>query len=241
MQSFLKWLFQKSKSINESYKPSAIRAFYYALDFDRTIAFDRACAHDLDRILTFDHAIILGLDHRLARDLTRTHNRNYDHIVVLDLNIALALTLSLALISALDHALAFALDRALDRALSRSHALAFELNLGLAHKLQQLRIALPTMHSWENFHHWWHVRGKQWVEQLHQMIIKHCNIDHDWHFTDEQKQQLEGYYNANKFLVELMNIEGAISTGIRTQIEDMLFLPWEELQLQRPDLYRELH
>jgi len=63
---------------------------------------------------------------------------------------------------------------------------------------------------------------------------------HDWQFTDEQKLQLQRYYDANKFLVELMQIDGAVSDKVRAEIEDTLLLPWSELQRRQPGTYRDL-
>ena len=87
-------------------------------------------------------------------------------------------------------------------------------------------MALPASNNWKSFHQWWQANGSRWVEQLRQVTIKHQNIGHDWQFTDEQKQQLKRYYDVNKFLVDLMKIEGAISEDVHAKIEDTLLLPW---------------
>ena len=71
-------------------------------------------------------------------------------------------------------------------------------------------------------------------------MIEYLNIGHDWQFTDEQKRQLERYYDANKFLVDLMKIEGAVSDDVRAEIEDTLLLPWAELHRLHPELYPDL-
>ena len=92
-------------------------------------------------------------------------------------------------------------------------------------KLQQLKKALPSSDR------------TKWVEQLREVMIEHRNIGHDWQFTDEEKQQLERYYNANKFLVDLIKVEGAVSEDFRTKIEDTLLLPWTELQRRSPEVY----
>ncbi|MBF2049925.1 MAG: hypothetical protein IGS54_21580 [Elainella sp. C42_A2020_010] len=69
------------------------------------------------------------------------------------------------------------------------------------------------------------------------MIIQHRNIGHDWQLTAQQKQQLERYYDANRFLVDLIKIKGAVSDSVRAEIEDSLLLPWEELQRRYPETY----
>ena len=37
-----------------------------------------------------------------------------------------------------------------------------------------------------------------------------------------------------------MNIEGAVSDDVRTELEDMLLLPWAELQRRQLELYPDL-
>ena len=71
-------------------------------------------------------------------------------------------------------------------------------------------------------------------------MIEHRNINHDWKLTREQKQQIQPYYKANKFLVNLMKIKGAVSEECRAEIEEGLLLPWAELQRRQPHLYGEL-
>jgi len=75
------------------------------------------------------------------------------------------------------------------------------------------------------------------LEHLRQMLIQHRNIGHDWQFNEQQKRQLQRYYDANRFLVKLMKVEGAVSEDVREEIEDTLLLPWEELQRRQPDVY----
>ncbi|HHP7243594.1 MAG TPA: NACHT C-terminal helical domain 2-containing protein [Elainellaceae cyanobacterium] len=85
------------------------------------------------------------------------------------------------------------------------------------------------------------------MEQLRQVMIEHRNIGHNWQFTKKQKQQLQSYYCANKFLVDLIDIEGdlidiegAVSNDVRAEIEDTLLLPWSELQRRQPEIYGDL-
>jgi len=54
-------------------------------------------------------------------------------------------------------------------------------------------------------------------------ILRNCG--HDWQFTVQQKEQLQRYYAANKFLIECMYQPGAVNETVRGEIEDNLFLP----------------
>lgn len=232
-----------------------------ALDLDHDLALARALALDLDR----DLALVYNLD--LAYDLARTHARAraltlgralaLDCALNLDRARARALTLDLDLAHALVRALALALDlaRALDLAHARTLALDLARTLDLAldlartlaltrypeiaKQLEQLRatLSLVSLENWHNFQQWWQANGSQWTEQLRQVMIEHRNIGHDWQFDQTQKQQLQRYYDANKFLVELMKIQRAVSDHVRTELEDTLLLPMEELQHRQPGIY----
>jgi hypothetical protein len=104
-------------------------------------------------------------------------------------------------------------------------------------ELGQLRAALPLPNKeWFLFEQW-AAKRKQWQKQLRLVMIKHRAIGHDWQFNKQQQQQLQHYYDANRFLVNLMQIEGAVSQEVRVEIEDSLLLPWEELQHRQPGVY----
>ncbi|MBI4783507.1 MAG: NACHT domain-containing protein [Oscillatoriophycideae cyanobacterium NC_groundwater_1537_Pr4_S-0.65um_50_18] len=234
LQTILVWVLEKSEFVRAHYRPAAIRACYFALDLER--AFDRDRAFDLD----LDHAL------ELARALDRTLNRTLDCALDLDLDLALtfdrARTLARNRDLALDRtfdldcdrARAFALDRAFDRAL----ALALARDSELKNKLDQLRRTLVQSYAdGRDFQQWWQANGTEWTRQLRQVMIQHRNIGHNWNLTNDLKRQLQSYYNANRFLVELIKIEGAVSNSVRAEIEDSLLLPWEELQRRHPETY----
>jgi len=241
---FLTWVFQKAQAIQTDHKLAAIRAFYFTLVRARALdlTIDRARARALDLALALD--LVRTIDLSLALDL----DLDLDLTLDLDLDVAVTLAPDLALDLALTRALVFDLDLALDlaltRALERTFDLALDLDFALdlyrdynhiqklINQLEQLRTDLSK--DLKESLRWNRI---QWAEQLRQAMIEHRNIGHDWQFTSVQKQQLQRYYNANKFLVELMNIEGAVSNDVRAKIEDMLLLPWDELQRRQPEIY----
>lgn len=212
LQKFLIWVLEKSGSISANHKFAAIHRFYFSLASFTTANLDRALHH----VLTLIH------DHNLDRDIKRDidRERKRDRALALDH----ALTKALVHALTLDHALTKTLDRALDLTLDSE----------LTNRLEKLREVLPTL-STENqdFLQWWQANGNRWSEQLRQVMMEHRNIGYDWQFSDAQKQQLQRYYDANEFLVDLMGIEGAVSNTIRSEIEDTLLLPWEELQCRQ--------
>jgi len=254
---FLTWSFQKAVSVHADYEPAALRAIYFArtrahaLDLGLARALDLARAFDFSRALNpaFDFALDFTLDLALdlalslactcSGDLTLDLNLalDLDHDLALDLNLVLDLDLAFDRALALDSdfALALAHDFALDSDLAHNRDLAR--NSDFALRLERLRKELPSPEDRQHFQQWWQTQGQQWVEHLRHAMIEHRNIGHNWQFSDQQKQQLQRYYDANHFLVKLMQIYGAVSYEVKTEIEDSLLLPWDELQRRYPEIY----
>ncbi|MEO1209487.1 MAG: NACHT domain-containing protein [Cyanobacteria bacterium J06638_20] len=197
-------------------------------DVDHDLALVCKLARNLAR------ACDLNLDLNLTRDLDLDLDLacNSDGDLDLDLDRDLALTRALKL----TRDLAFTRDLDLDLALALTHAQTLTLSPDLITRLHQLKNKLPTS---KEIRRWWPLHGAQWAQQLQQVMIAYRNIGHDWQFTQHQ-QQLQRYYEANQFLVNLMKIEGAVSEECRTEIEDGLLLPLAELQRRQPHLYGEL-
>ena len=215
LQQFLMWVQQKSSAVEVPYRPTAVRAFYFALalalalDLDLDLDLDLALALALDRTLDID--LDLALDLALARALALAHSRS------LDLDLALDLALARAL--------------ALDRALARARALSLALDSELQRRLRELKNQRPDT-SWknrENFKQWWRSNGKTWTEQLRSLMIGHRSIGHNWQFTDGQKQLLQQYYDANKLLVGCLNSDCYVSRSVRGAIESTFLLAIEEM------------
>lgn len=118
-------------------------------------------------------------------------------------------------------------------ALALAVALTHTLDPELAKKLQKLREQLPqdlSKHNFESFKRWWRSNGQQWIQALRQSMIDHRKISRDWQFTEPQRQALQQDYHANKFLVELLKLEGAVSEEVRREIEDNLLLPIDRVE-----------
>jgi predicted NACHT family NTPase len=78
--------------------------------------------------------------------------------------------------------------------------------------------------------------GDAWIEQLRPVIIKHRNIGQDWQFSHEQKEMLEQYYDANKFLVDCLNSGCVVSDEVREEIEETLLLPIAEIEKRQQQM-----
>jgi predicted NACHT family NTPase len=161
LKQYLQWVNEKSLSIQASYKPAAVRAFYFSLTLDR----DR----DLDRDRALDRALDLDRDPELKRELQQVFDRLPD----------------------------------------------------------------TSSKNQNNFKKWWQTNGSQWQEDLRQIMIKYRNIGHDWQFTDQQKQLLQQYYDANLLLVECLNSDCYVSRSVREEIEGTILLLIEEIEKRR--------
>jgi predicted NACHT family NTPase len=99
----------------------------------------------------------------------------------------------LLLESAIDSSSDFA--HAYARADALSNALTIVL-VGLQRFLQQLKDQLPdSKRARERCQQWWKTNHVAWSERLREAIAFHRNIQHQWHFSPEQQQVLQRYYD----------------------------------------------
>ncbi|NER19191.1 MAG: NACHT domain-containing NTPase [Symploca sp. SIO1C2] len=195
IQEFLSWVNQQSNSSDVSYKPAAVRAFYFSVSF----------GGDRDFYLSLS----LNLDPRFCSDSS--------------LSLSLNLNIFLSLERALD--LDFDLDLDLDLDLGRNFRDRFTMpeQKYLLQQLKD-QLPNPEEDK-EQFKQWWKVNGKDWTEQLRAVMIEHRNIGHDWQFNKQQQELLKQYYNANLLLVDCLNSDCYVSQEVRQEIEDTLLLP----------------
>lgn len=214
----------------------------FALTRTRNITYELIHDRDRDQALKLIQAIELilnlarALDFATAEDLTSDYAGDRD--CALDLACALALNLDRALARARD--LARTYDRARDKALADDLSLALDVSPKLGSCLRQLKNKLPASKTQNEVQRWWSLHGAKWSEQFRQAMLGHQNIGYGWSLNREQQQQFRQYYEANKFLVDLMKIKGAVSKECRAELEDGLLLPWAELQRRYPHLYGSL-
>ncbi len=214
LQQFLMWVSKKSVVAEVSHKPAAIRAFYFNLARDRHPQRDPTRYRDSELIRALDYHLFLFL--RLGN--IRALDVGLDDILALACDRALELRLTYYL---------YAFKGAFFLGCER--ALMLEPNLGQA--LQELKEQLPDLDSNEwRFRQWWEANGQVWAEQLRAILIDYRNIGHDWQFSDEQKNLLKQYYDANKLLVDCLNSDCYVSREVRYEIEETLLLPIAEIE-----------
>jgi predicted NACHT family NTPase len=97
--------------------------------------------------------------------------------------------------------------------------------------LQSLRTQLLAFET-ETWEDWCQANSQSWLKELRTAMIEHRNIGHDWQFSDEQKELLQQYYDANKLLIDCLNSDCYVSREVRQQIEDTLLLPSPKLTSQ---------
>lgn len=112
-----------------------------------------------------------------------------------------------------------------------SNALVIVLDIGLHQSLQHLKDQLPDpTQDRERFHNWWQANHLEWTERLRGAISKHHDIQHHWHFSPEQQQVLQRYYDANQLLIDCLNSHCEVTGTVRQEIEAALLLPQKELE-----------
>ncbi|KAB8335210.1 NACHT domain-containing NTPase [Scytonema tolypothrichoides VB-61278] len=201
LQEFLIWLKAKSLSVKSPYKEAAIRAFYLSL----VLAEDLTLTHDL--------ALSLAIDPKVADNLAP------------DLAIDLALSRLLSL----------SFTQPCNSPLERVFALNFAFpdertlvsNPDLQRSLQQLKEQLPYRdQDRERLKEWCNTNGCQtWAKQLRFVMLRCCNIGHQWQFSEQHKKVLKQYYVLNQLLVDCLKSGCEVTPFVRDQILATLLLP----------------
>ncbi|MGL6344899.1 MAG: NACHT domain-containing protein, partial [Waterburya sp.] len=112
-----------------------------------------------------------------------------------------------------------------------NNALTIVLDVGLQQSLQQLKEQLPDPEQDRaSFQSWWQINHLGWSERLRTAIALHRNIQSHWHFSPEQQQVLQRYYDANQLLIDCLNSNCEVTVAVRQEIEAALLLPQSELE-----------
>ena len=105
------------------------------------------------------------------------------------------------------------------------------IDVSLHQSLQHLEDQLPDPDfNRAVFQSWYQTNHLAWNERLKNAIALHRNIQSDWHFSPEQQEILQRYYDANKLLLDCLNSNCEITAGVRQEIEAALLLPLKELE-----------
>jgi hypothetical protein len=76
-----------------------------------------------------------------------------------------------------------------------------------------------------------------WADEVRTKIVSHRKIGKDdWHFSKQQKELLQQYYDANLLLVACLNSDCFVIREVRQDIEDTLLLPIAEIEQRKERL-----
>ncbi|MBW4496415.1 MAG: NACHT domain-containing NTPase [Oscillatoria princeps RMCB-10] len=234
LQELLVWLREKQRSVSVKYKDACVRAAYLEKimnNYARAI-----CAEEgtLEYDISLDWALIGALGVAAVRDpyldaecasgaetsLERNIDSQYnnDSPPLLDYSKARD-RYELHLLAGIRSSRDGILYRAIEKAGNPE-----KVNPELKNALEELKTKLPNPVDNEA---WWESEtGKDWTEQLRDVMIRYRNIGYDWHrhFSCEQRSKLKHYYNANRLLVDCLNSDCNVSPAVRQEIEDTLLI-----------------
>jgi hypothetical protein len=220
LQEFLGWVHQITSAIETPYKPTAVRALYF--DFLRDSYVARALDQSLD--LVQDREEDRQVDFKLALD--------FMHDVARGLKTYLGKARDLTIARVLDHNLAISLTLARDVELAQFLKVA-QTNPELQQEIQLFRETLPDPRDWQMFEQWWSDNSKNWVAQIRGAMAAYKNLDSEVQLTEEQTEQLQQYYDANKLLVDCIASSSTVSDAVKQNIEEMLLLPTSNTESMR--------
>ncbi|MBD2306786.1 NACHT domain-containing NTPase [Chroococcidiopsis sp. FACHB-1243] len=201
LQRFLQWVNCKAAAASVNNKSATVKAFYY----------DLALAH----ILSF-----FGSTFEISRTLEVNFNRTLEPSLALDLALDRTLLLPESIHRVSDP------ERMIERVLNRAISRARNSEPELARELQKMKQQLSNLgRNKQQFQQWWQVNGKAWTEQLKQRVRLKRNIGHNWQFSQQQKQILKQYYDANLLVAQCLNTSLFVSREVREKIERTLLLP----------------
>ena len=223
LQIFLSWVNQKALLADATYKPPAVRAFYFAQAVART--FEPRLARPLD----FSHAVYRALKSDL-------HDRSLARRLDIDLDYAFSsqplenLASDLLIDTILDCLLVtYARDLSLFMTFARDRSLPMESELSQA--LNRFKEQLPDAeHDEAGYQKWWRESSEIWTRNLRLTIITHRNIGYDWQFDEQQHAALRQYSEANRLLVDCLESSLKVSEDVREGIKATLLLPIAEIE-----------
>jgi predicted NACHT family NTPase len=247
LQQFLVWVRNKSISVNEPYKPAAIRAFYLGREIERVsnpsphlqvdLSLIRILGYAIDH--TFRPPLRLFLFDFTSSSFSDNTSSSSSSDNECDSDLTTDILLDLGMLYALDLDISYVYAAASARNLIS--ILVFTMNLNLEPELklslQRLKKQLYDsaytykMQAWGKMEReWWKAKGHDWTQQLRNVMIKYRNIGHNWQFSEQQKLLLRKYYDANILLVDCLNSGCNVSPEVRQEIEETLLLPIANIQ-----------
>ncbi|MEL6462031.1 MAG: hypothetical protein AAFQ91_27985 [Cyanobacteria bacterium J06621_15] len=208
---FLDWNTQKLSLVDINYKPSSIRAFYFKTN------------HCSGLNLGIDLAF--AIDTKLKND---SSSGNFQELNA-DINIQFPSPPNSELY----------VDELLDANISQifdfypNTLVARSFLGGINSKDEEFNAAFKEVSSKLPARDNWDKDGMLWVEQLQSLSIEYRMIGKNWQFSENQKELLIQYYDANKLLVDCLNSGCIVNDEVRKEIEETLLLPIAEIEKRK--------
>ncbi|WP_341527099.1 NACHT domain-containing NTPase [Nostoc sp. UHCC 0302] len=220
LQHLMRWVAKKGSLATVPYPPAEVRGVYLHL-INHLIQEKYSDFESLPRVLAFDLALTGTLDNDFYKACAPT---GISGIGTPGLSFEVAIFFERKKIRVTRKSLHTLYPNHFD--LNLDFSLERNLNPDLQILLNNLKSQLPPQKS-ENkaFQHWWIADGEVWNEQLRVIMIKHCNIGHEWQLNEAQKTLLERYLYANRLLMDCINSDCYVSREVRQEIENTLLLP----------------
>jgi predicted NACHT family NTPase len=224
LQKFLDWVNRKSCSVQVPYKLAAVRSFY--LNLPNATVFDLGSSPDFE----LEYNLINSLEPTLGSRFSPYASSCYEH--ALDLDFQLMFGFGLFLSRTPEYVLGICIST-----LAHNRDYTFSLLTEMEQSIESLREQLPDFETERlGFWEWRETEGQAWAEKLRDVLIKYCDIGHDWQFSTPQKELLQQYYNSNKLLVDCLNSGCVVSDEVRKEIEETLLLPMSEIKQRQQQM-----
>jgi predicted NACHT family NTPase len=229
LQNYLIWLSEKANSLKFSYSQTAVRSLCMVLTLDDP--------EDLE----LPYILGINLDFNFLPCDPSDDERLISEYAV-DRNLRLALSFASGNRGVMSKQVRVSLNIILEQIIDNELQYIGRNNLLLESEIQQLINKLPEW--WLNENHfdtpminkideWWQIQGESWTNKLRFVMIKYRNFGHNWHFSNEQNNLLQKYYDTNKLLVYCLNASGNCSREIKDEIEKTLLLPFAEIEKRK--------
>lgn len=216
IQDFLLWLKQKSESAANPHDIIAIRAIYFALEqnIESGLFFSNTMQkpNPSEILPKFELGLEFEIDYYLYS------------IIYFIISMKRAIASDSTIWSTL---ILFAVPNRFNYPFSKAITLLKNSNNVEVQRLELLMNTFPKGRK-EELAAWFSENGLQWIEDFLGLIRKIRNICHDWKFNN--RELLESYYEANKLLPNCLYTDCYVSSEVRQEIEDTLFLPMSEIK-----------
>ena len=210
LQQFLAWIARKSLLVDIDYKPASIRAFYLKINHcsGLNLGSDLVFAIDMSLKNQSSGGILQGINADIHIQFPSPPNSE----LYIDEQ----------------------LDAIISKCLDSYPNLTTKLSLGgidsndseFNRAFKEIQSQLPEKDKWDE-------DGIVWVEQLQNLSLEYRMIGKNWQFSEEQKELLMQYYDANKLLVDCLNSCCVVSDEVKKEIEETLLLPIAEIEKRK--------